>query len=198
MSSRSLLASTLCGAAALAISACSPADDAPSTDSASTAEDTGNTLAGVLNAMAGTDRVREALEEAGLVSLLDGSGAYTLLAPDDAAFEALGEPGERLIEDDQRPFLIGLLRAHILPGTVTIEAIEAALDRQGGSVEMTTLGGGTVTFSRDDDDARTIIVTGPDGVSARLSGSAVAASNGAVLPIDRVLGIGVEAAPSDQ
>lgn len=181
---------------AIALSSCSPAAETPERKNAATVEDTNDTLASVLNGMENTETISEAVEEVGLVSLMDGSGAYTLLAPMDAAFESLGERGERLMEDDQRPLLAGLLRAHILPGLVTPEEIGAAIDGKGGSVEMTTLGGGTVTFSRadgvdeNDNDDRTIIVSDRQGSSARISGTAVAASNGAVIPIDTVLATG--------
>ena len=175
---------TLLGAATLALAACSPVEEEPAPEDTATVENANDTLAGVLGELDDSATVREAMEDAGLASLLDGAGIYTLLAPDDAAFDSLGEDGEALMGEDQRPLLVALLREHILPGHVTPEAIEQALEQQDGEVEMTTLGGGTVTFTGNGD---AITVTNPSGKSARFAGAALAASNGTVIPIDGVL-----------
>ncbi|WP_390550185.1 fasciclin domain-containing protein [Qipengyuania sp. MTN3-11] len=172
------------GMTAIMLWACGPvATDADNGETA-TVEDSNDTLAGVLGNMEDSDRIREAVEESGLSSLMDGSGIYTLLAPEDAAFEALGARGDLLLEEGQRPMLVGVLREHILPGHVTPEAIATAIEQQDGAVEMTTYGGGTVTFSREEE---AITITDSSGASARFAGPALAASNGTVIPIDTVL-----------
>ena len=181
---KSLKATALIGAAALVLSACSPVEEDAPEESTATVENANDTLAAVLGEMEQSETIRQAVEDAGLASLMDGSGVYTLLAPRDSAFEALGESGEGLMSEEQRPLLVGLLREHILPGHVTPEAIETAIDQQNGKVEMTTLGGGTVTFSRD---GNAILVSDSGGKSARVAGTAIAASNGTVIPIDGVL-----------
>lgn len=189
----SMSSAALFGAAALALSACSPVEEETEAGDTATIEDANNTLAGVLGEMEDSESVQRAVEEAGLASLMDGSGVYTLLAPRDAAFEALGEDGEALMSDEQRPLLVAVLREHILPGHVTPEAVETAIEQQGGKVEMTTLGGGTLTFARVGD---TLTVTDSGGSSARFAGAALAASNGAVIPIDAVLVPREDAAPA--
>ena len=172
------------GAAAMALAACSAEEDPAEGESTATVESGNETLASVLGELENSETIREAAKDAGLGSLLDGSGVYTLLAPDDAAFDALGQDGESLMTEEQRPILVALLREHILPGHVTPEAIRDAIESQGGSVDMTTLGGGSITFTQEGD---TIVAANTGGKTAQISGAAQAASNGTVIPLDAVL-----------
>lgn len=125
--------------------------------------------------------LRQALDKSGIASALDGPGSYTLLAPHNAAFDSLGADGAALLENGQKPILVALLRDHMVPGSLTADDIGSAIDSNDGRVEMRTLGEGLVSFSRTGD---TIAVTGPDGATAALSGKAIAASNGIILPVD--------------
>ena len=138
-----------------------------------------STLAGARNLR----RLSAAFNATQLAPVLDGKGEYTLLAPTDPAFETLGDKGKALAANDQQPLLIAVLRGHLLPGLVTPQAIDAAIARQRGPVEMKTLAGGTVRFSKD---AKGLLVTN-GGSTARLSRTAQTVSNGAILPIDAVL-----------
>lgn len=124
-----------------------------------------------------------ALSDTRLAPVLDGKGVYTLLAPGDAAFAALGDKGAALAGAEHRPLMIAVLRAHLLPGEVTPESIEKAIARENGPVEMRTMAGGTVRFSKGE---RGIVVSNGESEAA-LSDTARTASNGAVLPIDKVL-----------
>lgn len=153
-------------------------------DETATQDEATLTLAASLNDMPDMATLNGAISEAQLGSIFDGPGSYTLLAPNDSAFEALGEEGATLLGEDQRPVLVGLLREHILPGHLTPENIAQALESQDGDVTMTTLGGGEVTFSRE---GETITVSNNSGSSAQLSSSATAATNGVIIPLDTVL-----------
>ncbi|WP_375291445.1 fasciclin domain-containing protein [Qipengyuania sp.] len=124
-----------------------------------------------------------ALADTQLAPVLDGQGDYTLLAFEDAGFAKLGEKADQLSSVAERPLLAAILRAHILPGQVTPDSIRAAIARADGPVEMRTMAGDTVTFSQDGE--RLTVSNGP--VTARIEPDAVAAVNGAVLPIDSVL-----------
>lgn len=144
--------------------------------------------------------VSEALSIAQLNEVFDGAGSYTVLAPNDAAFDALGTTGAQLLTVEERPLLIGLLREHVLPGHVTPEAILAAIETGGGNAGMTTLGTGTVRFTLDEE---TIVATHSNGTSARFAGEAVESGNGVAIPIDAVLTApdtvqGTDADPVDQ
>ena len=140
----------------------------------------------VASAIAGSKDLRQlslALSETQLAPVLDGKGEYTLLAPNDAAFEALGAKGKALKAKDQQPLLIAVLRSHLLPGLVTPPAIAAAIAREHGPVEMKTMAGGRVRFSKDE----TGFAVTNGNTTAHLAGTVQTASNGAILPIDAVL-----------
>jgi uncharacterized surface protein with fasciclin (FAS1) repeats len=123
---------------------------------------------------------------AGLEAVLGGVGPYTIFAPVDAAFEPLGgERTETLKGETMRPQAAALVRAHIVPGSLTRADLAAALDRaQGQPVRMRNMAGGMLSFQRDGDG---IVVTTEDGGRGRLSGEEARASNGAIQPIDGLL-----------
>jgi uncharacterized surface protein with fasciclin (FAS1) repeats len=128
--------------------------------------------------------LRNALTETELAGILDGPGSYTVLAPNDAAFEKLGEASADLSEEEQKPILLAIVRDHLLPGHLTPETIRSAIEAQGGSVSMTTLGEGNVTFAMDGEN---LTVSLGDGAQARIIGEPVASNNGVVIPLDTVL-----------
>lgn len=148
----------------------------------------GETLTQAIAAHDDFGTTAEALSLAQLNEVFDGAGSYTVLAPTDDAFAALGGSGEQLLRLEQRPLLVGLLREHVLPGHVTPAAILSAIEAGGGSAAMTTLGGGSVSFKMD---GETIVATHSNGGTARFTGDAVESGNGVAVPIDAVL-----AAPS--
>ena len=127
----------------------------------------------------------KALTATGLAAMFDGKGTYTVLAPTDGAFAALGDKGKALMEPEQKAALAAVLRDHVLPGALTAEDIGKAIDAGGGKpVKMRTLGNGSVAFSRDGTKLR---VTAADGASAELTGSTLSGTNGGALTIDKVL-----------
>lgn len=169
-------------AIAALLAGCSAQDDGTEPTAAASEADTGTVAASV----AGSGEHRKlaaALADTQLAPVLDGKGDYTLLAPSDAAFEALGTKATALTAREQRPLMIAVLRGHILPGQVTPKAIEAAIERKRGPVEMRTMAGGTVRFSKGENGFQ--VSNGAH--TATLAEATTAASNGAVLPIDKVL-----------
>jgi uncharacterized surface protein with fasciclin (FAS1) repeats len=126
-----------------------------------------------------------ALKGTGLNSVFDGAAPYTLLAPEDDAFGALGETGKMLIAPENGAAMAQVLRAHVLPGYMTVADIDAAMTKaKGKPVKITTMAGGEVTFTRTGD---ALTVTAADGSTAKVSGKEVAASNGVAIPVDAVL-----------
>ncbi|MBX7457982.1 fasciclin domain-containing protein [Qipengyuania sp. 1NDH17] len=176
-----VLAGAIAGLALLP--ACSSDADTAEPDG-TTQEEATRTLAASLGDLPEMATLNGVISEAELGSIFDGPASYTLLAPNDAAFNALGEEGQALMDEEQRPVLIGLLREHILPGHLTPENIAQALETKGGDVTMTTLGGGEVTFAKDGD---TITVSNGNGSTAKLAATATAATNGVIIPLDTVL-----------
>ncbi|MCA0902797.1 fasciclin domain-containing protein [Qipengyuania aquimaris] len=163
--------------------ACGDAGSDVETDGA-THSNGSQTMAATLGAASDLSTVNQAFVSSDLMGVFDGVGSYTLLAPRDEAFEALGEAGEQLMTEEQRPLLVGLLRDHMLPGYLRPEDILSAIESQGGEVTVTTMGGGDVVFSSEGD---TLTVTRDDGTSATFVGNAEAATNGVIIPIDGVL-----------
>ncbi|QPQ54326.1 fasciclin domain-containing protein [Allosphingosinicella flava] len=120
---------------------------------------------------------------AGLGTALGGVGPYTIFAPRNAAFDALGKDRvEELKGEGMRAQAASLVTAHIVPGLVTAADLQKAV--ASGKAEMTTMAGGTLSFARDGD---AIVVKTADGRSARLVGGETLASNGAIHPIDGLL-----------
>ena len=167
---------------ALALSACGSRDD---DTVAGAAEPADQTLASALDGDSQFGSLDEVIENAGLESVLEGVGPYTVIAPVNDAFSAAGETGEALTEAEMRAQGAELVRAHLLPGAVTRADLEAAIERAGeGGAEMRTMSDGVLTFTRDGD---AIVVTAEDGSSARLTGEEFLASNGVIQPVDAVL-----------
>jgi uncharacterized surface protein with fasciclin (FAS1) repeats len=132
------------------------------------------------------ERLNRVAGNSGIGDVLNGVGPYTLFAPTNAAFEGLGaERADALATEQMRPQAAALLRAHIVPGTVTRRDLEAALGNAGGNpVRMKTMAGNSLTFSRD---GGAIVVASEDGARARLTGEEGLGGNGAVQPIDGLL-----------
>lgn len=172
----------LAAATALALLAGCSQEGAGDRPVAETGDAASGTVAAAVSSSADHRKLAAALSDTRLAPVLDGKGDYTLLAPTDAAFAALGEKGPALGAQDQRPLMVAVLRGHILPGHVTTQAIEAAIARKQGPVEMRTMAGGTVRFSKADGALQV-----SNGSATSTLGGAVSASNGAVLPIDKVL-----------
>ena len=121
----------------------------------------------------------EAVEAAGLGPTLAGPGPYTVLAPTNAAFDALltelGIDKAALLAD--RALLQAVLRYHVLPGRVARADIPA-----GRAIEP--LDGGFFKIDVSDND---LVVTDGRNRTARLQATDIAAANGLVHVTDRVL-----------
>lgn len=165
----------------LALAACNPATEAKK--DAGAPEPSSRNLAASLKADPQLGRLEDAVAGAGLESVLEGVGPYTVFAPTDQAFSAsaIGD----LDDPELRAQGAALIRAHIVPGALTRRDIAAALDRAGAdTVEMRTMADDVLRFSRS---GEAIVVTAPDGASATLTGSEILASNGVLQPMDGVL-----------
>jgi uncharacterized surface protein with fasciclin (FAS1) repeats len=176
-----VLAALAAAAGALMLPACSDKPDEPD----ATAEVSDETLAAVVEDADGLSTVSDVLGDAGIAQVFDGAASYTLLAPRDAAFDALGEAGDDLRSPEQRAAMVAVLRDHIVPGYLTPDDIANAIKlADDGSVEMRTMGGHTLTFTAEGD---VITVANEDGATAKFAGDALRASNGVATPVDGVL-----------
>jgi uncharacterized surface protein with fasciclin (FAS1) repeats len=114
-----------------------------------------------------------ALQAAGLVDTLKGAGPFTVFAPTDAAFAALpAGTVENLLKPENRDKLIAILTYHVVPGRVTASQVAKMANAKTveGSAVAIRASGGAVTV---------------DG--ARVVSADVAASNGVIHVIDKVL-----------
>ncbi len=172
----------IAAAGLLGLSACGEADAPERLSADATVTVQNGTIAASLGDIGELRTVSAALADTQLAPVLDGNGDYTLLAPTDAAFTALGDKAEALRRANNRPLMIAVLRGHILPGQVTTDSIKAAIARKKGSVTMQTMGGTSVTFIENGED-----ITVGNGASTATIGQSATASNGAILTIDKVL-----------
>jgi uncharacterized surface protein with fasciclin (FAS1) repeats len=166
-------------AGTLLLAACSGGGD-EAADTA--AKPSSQTLAAMVAQADDLSTVTETLKDAGLAQVFDGTAAYTLLAPQDAAFTSLGEAGTALRSAEQRPAMVAVLRDHIIPGYQTPADNEKAISLDDdGKVSMRTMAGHTLTFASSDG---TITATGEGGQAVRFAGEALLASNGVAIPVD--------------
>ena len=171
-----------CGAA-LALTACDNEPNSPKPTSEKAAEAAGDkTLAAGLGDDA---KFAAAIKSAGLEGALAGPTPYTLLVPNDAAFDKLPAGAvDRLMKPEGRKQLTAVLTNHILPGTMLAADIGKAIDAGGGKTQIATLGGGTLTATRS---GKAIVISDAAGTKATVQGGDGVRSNGVIHHIDAVL-----------
>lgn len=174
----SLPLTALAAATLVLVPACS---DEGSGDDTAVEETRTATLATLVGDASDLSTLSDLLSDAGLQDLFDGSVPYTLFAPTDEAFSAFDLPLEG---EDLRAARVAVIREHIVPGALTLSDIAAAAESAGGSVEMRTMGSGTLTFTEGDDG---LVITSADGAEARVAGTVISGENGSLFPVDAVL-----------
>jgi uncharacterized surface protein with fasciclin (FAS1) repeats len=139
----------------------------------------------IASGLAQNGRFAAAAKAAGLDATLAGPGPYTVLAPHDNAFTKLPAGAyENWMKPESRAQLTGVLTYHILPGTVLAADIGKAIENAKGKAVLATMGGGTLTATRDGDR---IVLTDAAGTRAVVTGADQQFSNGVVHQIDAVL-----------
>ena len=169
--------------AALALGACDEKrDDSAAVTPTAAAAAGDETLAEGLDK---APRLAAAIKAAGLEPALAGPTPYTLLAPGDAAFDKL-PPGEleRLMKPEGRADLTAILSHHVLPGTMLASDIAKAVETAGGKAQIRTLGGGTLTATKNGDH---IQFADAAGTVATVATPDDKRSNGIIHHVDAVL-----------
>jgi uncharacterized surface protein with fasciclin (FAS1) repeats len=133
--------------------------------------------------LAGNSQFMTVAKAAGLDQTLAGPGPYTVFVPTDAAFAAAPE-GTFATTPDNRAQLTGTLTNLILPGTVLVADIAKTIDANKGKGTLATMGGGTLTATKDGDK---IVITDSAGHKATIVKADEQFSNGVVQEIDAVL-----------
>lgn len=122
---------------------------------------------------------------AGLDATLAGPGPYTVFVPDDAAFAKLpAGTVEGWSKPEARTELTRTLSYHILPGTVLAADIGKAIDDSNGKATLATMGGGTLTATREGDN---IVLTDSAGSKSTIAKADETLANGVVHRVDAVL-----------
>jgi uncharacterized surface protein with fasciclin (FAS1) repeats len=177
---RSLLVAT----GALLLAACGQERSGNEAQGNAVVAEPGKREGSLASLLAAEPRFVALVRAAGMEPVLEGREPYTVLAPTAAALDAL-PPGtlERLQQPAARAELTGLLRRHILPGTVTQADLLAAVKGAGGTATLASMAGDPLTVSREGGGLR----IADSNTSARLVGPESRASNGVIHRIDAVL-----------
>lgn len=169
-------------AAALAAGGCNKAADNRSNAQTPEAQKAAGTK--VISAgLAQDQKFMAAAKAAGLDQTLAGAGPYTVLVPDDGAFDK-APAGTFDNEPENRAQLTAILTNLILPGTVMAADIDKAIDKGKGKAVLATMGGGTLTATKNGDK---IVLTDAKGGKATVTKADDSFTNGVVHHVDAVL-----------
>jgi uncharacterized surface protein with fasciclin (FAS1) repeats len=124
-----------------------------------------------------------AAKTAGLDQTLAGPGPYTVFVPQDAAFDK-APAGAFDATPGNRPQLTGVLTNLILPGTVMVADIDKAIDLGKGKAVLATMGGGTLTATKEGGNT---VLADAKGDKATITRGDEQFTNGVVHEIDGVL-----------
>jgi len=133
--------------------------------------------------LAANSKFMATAKAAGLDQTLGGPGPYTVFVPDDAAFDA-APAGTFDTKPENRAQLTGVLTNLILPGTVMAADISKAIDNGKGKAVLATMGGGTLTATKDGDK---IVLTDSAGHKATVTQADETFTNGVVHHVDAML-----------
>jgi uncharacterized surface protein with fasciclin (FAS1) repeats len=143
-----------------------------------------NIIQNVVNSADHTTLVA-AIRSAGLASMLEGNGPYTIFAPTNAAFAKLPKGMlTSLMRPENKPLLTKLLTYHMVAGKWDAAGIAKLISEGGGKAEIRTVAGGRLTASLKGDQ---ILLTDEKGGTATVSIKNVFQNNGVLYVIDQVL-----------
>lgn len=126
-----------------------------------------------------------AVQAAGLVETLKGEGPFTVLAPVNAAFDALpAGTVDSLLKPENKEQLTKILTCHVIPAKALSTDITKMVMDDGGEHKVTTVGGCVLTLKAADGK---VTVTDETGGVANVTIADVIQSNGVIHVIDKVL-----------
>lgn len=126
-----------------------------------------------------------AVKAAGLVDTLKGPGPFTVFAPTNAAFAALpAGTVDTLLKPQNKPTLVKILTAHVVPGRLDTIALQKQMQAGGGRASLKTASGDTLVVSMAGDR---LLVTDEKGGTATVTIPNVYQSNGVIHVVDKVL-----------
>ncbi|MDC0886277.1 fasciclin domain-containing protein [Altererythrobacter sp.] len=187
MTFKSIAMPAIATASALALAACgAPAEETDTmADETSVAVEEPGTIVAVAQGNDDFSTLVTAVTAAELGDTLSGEGPFTVFAPTNAAFAKLPEGTlETLTAPEGKEQLTSILTYHVVPGAVDAATLTNAIETNGGTYEITTVNGGTLTASMSDG---AVILTDAAGGTSTITATDVAASNGIVHVIDTVV-----------
>ncbi len=126
-----------------------------------------------------------AVQAAGLVETLKGAGPFTVLAPVNAAFDALpAGTVESLLKPENKDQLTRILTCHVIPARALAADIGKMAMDDGGTHEVDTVGGCKLWLKADNG---MVTITDETGGVATVTIADVIQSNGVIHVIDKVL-----------
>ena len=126
-----------------------------------------------------------AVKAAGLVDTLQGAGPFTVLAPTNEAFAALpAGTVQTLLKPENKAKLVKILTCHVIPGRVMASTIMSMAKADGGTHEVTTVGGCKLWLSSK---AGHVYIRDEAGGVAKVTIANVKQSNGVIHVINHVL-----------
>ena len=141
----------------------------------------------VTNAMNSADHTTlvAAVKATGLVETLQGPGPFTVFAPTNEAFDALpAGTVDTLLKPENKATLTKILTCHVVAGKVSSADLSAWIDKNGGSYQLATVGGCTLTAKKSDGK---IWLTDDSGATGAITIADVNQSNGIIHVVDKVL-----------
>lgn len=170
------------GLAALSLSACG--SDATTTETAGGELVEADAMMDAIDEIDDLSMAHDLIEQAGLETIFEGKGAYTLFLPTDAALAELGDERIAFLKSDEgRPELIALFRMHITPGFLTQGDLKSAVESSEGGVALADMAGGTFTLT----EAGDTLQIASQGDPADFTGERAETPQGAVFAINRVI-----------
>ncbi len=125
-----------------------------------------------------------AVQAAGLVETLQGSGPFTVFAPTDAAFAKLPSGTvESLVQPQNKAALTKVLTYHVVAGKVSSADLLALIKQGKGKATITTVAGETLTARLH---GKTIVITDGQGRKSTVTAANLKARNGVVHVVDGV------------
>lgn len=140
------------------------------------------TVAAALRRLAEFTKLRGAMAATGVAPRLAARDPLMLLAPRDNAFQQLGpEAQAALFAPANQAALTAQLRNLIVARPVRAEELKTLIDEGGGSAQLRTIGGATISFTREGEQ---LVATWPNGARATMGTQEASAGNGVFYVID--------------
>lgn len=180
----------LASAAALSLAACAeePVETDTMADETAMADDMTADTGTIVDVASGNPQFSTlvtAVNAADLGATLSGPGPYTVFAPDDAAFAKLPAGTlDNLTMPENKQALADILTYHVVSGDVSAQALTQMISDAGGTAELTTVNGATLTAMVEGGN---VVLTDAAGNTSTVTATDVDASNGVIHVIDTVV-----------